>query len=95
MPQLHEISVPLDEALAQKLRTAAKEGGWTPESLAADCVAQHLELAIRFLALLERFEQMDSNIAAIASFVGQASAASEGAEDLWKICRWRREHERR
>ena len=95
MPQLHEISISLDTALAEKLRAVAKEAGWTPESLAADCVAQQLEIATRFRVLVERFEQIDTNLSLIANFVGQASSAAEGAEDLWKICRWRRETERR
>ena len=43
MPTLHKLTLELDDALAQKLTVAAAERGWTPESLAADCVAQHAD----------------------------------------------------
>jgi hypothetical protein len=90
---LQKLTIELEASLAEKLCAVAKEADWTPESLAADCVAQHLEIATRFRVLVERFEQIDNNLAAIASVVGDASAGSDGA-DLWKICRWRREHEK-
>ena len=87
MPTLHKLTLELDDALAQKLTVAAAERGWTPESLAADCVAQHLEIAVRHRVLVERFEAIDDSLAVLAQFVGEATAGGEGL-DLTKICRY-------
>ena len=85
-----KLTIELDADLAEILVIASSEHGWAPERLAADCVAQHYEISTRFLALLERFEQLDTNLAMIAQFVGDAAAPAEGV-DLWKICKYRRE----
>jgi hypothetical protein len=84
------LTIQLDDELARILGTAASERSLAPERVAADCVAQHFEISARFLALLERFEQIDNNLAVIAHFVGEASVPADGV-DLWKICRYRRE----
>ncbi len=87
---LRKLTIELEEDLTEKLCAAAKVHNWTPEDLARECVAQHLEIAVRHRALVERFEAMNHHLAALARFVGQASASSEGV-DLWKICRYRGE----
>ena len=87
---LRKLTIELEEDLAEKLWTGAQAHNWTPENLARECVAQHLEIAARHRALVERFEAMDQHLATLARFVGQASA-STGSVDLWKICRYRRE----
>ena len=90
MLTLRKLTIELEEDLAEKLWTEAQAHNWTPESLAVECIAQHLEIAVRHRALVERFEAMDHHLAVLARFVGQASASSEAA-DLWKICRYRQE----
>jgi len=87
---LRKLTIELEEDLAGKLWTEAKAHSWTPEALVRECVAQHLEIAIRHRALVERFEAIDHHLAVLAQFVGEASAGSEGV-DLWKICRYGRE----
>ena len=86
MANLHQLTFELDEQLADQLKEAAREHGWTPESLAADCVAQHLEIAVRHRVVIERMEAVDAHIAALAEFVGEATQSGEGI-DLTKICR--------
>jgi uncharacterized protein (DUF924 family) len=87
---LRKLTIELEEDLAEKLWTEAKAHNWTPEDLARECVAQHLEIAVRHRAVVERFEAIDHHLAALARFVGQASASTESV-DLWKICRYRGE----
>lgn len=89
MASLQQLTIELDEQLADRLRAAAREHGWTPESLAADCVAQHLEIAVRHRVLIERLEAVDAHLAALATFVGEATQSGEGV-DLTKICRYGR-----
>lgn len=59
MPPDVTITITLPAALAASLRQAAARRGWSPESLAADCVAQHLEVALRHRVLLERVELVE------------------------------------
>ncbi len=87
---LRKLTVELEEDLAEKLWTEAKAHNWTPEELAHECVAQHLEVATRHRVLVERFEAMDQHLATLARFVGQATASTESV-DHWKICRYRGE----
>ena len=89
MANLHQLTIELDEQLADQLRKAAREHGWTPESLAADCVAQRLEIAVRHRVVVERREAVDAHLAALATFVGEATQSGEGV-DLTKICRYGR-----
>ena len=89
-----KLIVELDDDLAERLAEVASEKGLTAERVAADCVAQNFAISARFLALVQRFEAIDNNLAVIAEFVGKASTSSDG-EDLWRICRWRRENEKR
>ena len=89
MTTLHRLTIELDDDLAQKLADAASARGWTPESLAADCVGQHLEIAVRHRALVERFEAVDQSLATLAQFVGEATPDAQGI-DLFKICRYGR-----
>ena len=90
MASLSQLTIELEEQLADQLRKAAREHGWTPETLAADCVAQHLEIAVRHRVVIERMEAVDADLAALATFVGEATQSGEGV-DLTKICRYGRE----
>lgn len=89
MPTLQRLIIELDAELAQKLKETSKQRGWSPEALAAECVAQNLEIAARHKVLVERFEVIDDSLAMLARFVGDATASGEGI-DLTKICRYGR-----
>lgn len=80
------ITLPADVAAA--LRKAAAERGWTPETLAADCVAQSLEVAIRHRVVVERVDQVDGALLELAKFLDVIKAISENAEKA-EICRYK------
>lgn len=82
------LTITLPDDVADLLRKAASERGWTPESLAADCVAQSLEVAIRHRVLLERVDQVDEALIDLAKFLGVIQAVTENAEKA-DICRYR------
>lgn len=80
------ITLPAD--VAGLLRKAASERGWTAEALAADCVAQSLEVAIRHRVVVERVDQVDSALLDLAKFLDVIKAISENAERA-DICRYK------
>ena len=84
------LTIELGADLAGRLAAEAKARGWTSESLAADCVAQHLELSIRHLVLIERLEEMDQHVIELAEFVA-GGAPNAGDVDVGRICRYRPE----
>ena len=81
-----KITVTLEATLATRLSAAATERGWSPEALAAECVVQHLEVAVRHRVLIERLEQVDAAILDMAEAVGELGAPA-AAIDLSKVCR--------
>lgn len=81
-----KLTLTLDAAVAARLSAAAAEQGWSAEELAAECVAQHLEVAIRHRVLVERLEQVDAAILDMAEAVGELGAPA-AAIDLSKVCR--------
>lgn len=83
------LTLSLDPGLARALASAAADREWTPESLAADCIAQHLEIAIRHRVLVERMEAMDAHIEQICDILGHLSASSGGL-DLSGVCKYDR-----
>lgn len=83
-----KLTLTLEAALAARLSAAAAERSWSAESLAAECVAQHLEVAIRHRVLIERAEQIDAALLDMAKAVGELGAPSGGI-DLTKVCRLR------
>jgi predicted transcriptional regulator len=89
MSTLNTFTIKLDAELAARLAKAAGERGWSPESLAADCVAQHIEIALRHRVLVERMEAVDAQIATLAQFVGDATQDSAGLDLSW-ICKYGR-----
>jgi hypothetical protein len=90
MSNLQKFAIEIDRDLANKLTKAASEHGLSPESLIAECVSQHLEIALRHRVLIDRMESVDEHIATLAQFVGEATQDSAGL-DLTKICRYRSE----
>ena len=89
MSTIQPFTIKLDAELATRLTKAAGERGWSPESLAADCVAQHVEIALRHRVLVERMEAIDAQIASLAKFVGEATQDSGGLDLSW-ICKYGR-----
>ncbi|MGJ3263413.1 MAG: hypothetical protein ACFE0R_09270 [Salinarimonas sp.] len=81
------LTLGLDPQLAQALAAAADARGWTSESLASECIVQHLEIAIRHRVLVERMEVMDAVIHDIAELLGEMSAAGSSV-DISSICRY-------
>jgi predicted transcriptional regulator len=90
MASLQEFTIHVDRDLAQRLAAGAKDRSMTPEALIAECVAQQLELAIRYRAVLDRLETVDEHIVTLAQFVGEATQDAGGI-DLSRVCRYRRE----
>ncbi|KMO35090.1 hypothetical protein VQ02_17915 [Methylobacterium variabile] len=78
----------LPAALAASLRKEAAQRGWTPESLARDCIDQYLEVALRHRVVLERMEQVDAALLQLAQTVGEIEAAAEAVEP-GALCRYR------
>jgi len=89
MSTFQPFTIELDAELAARLTKAAAERGWSPESLAADCVAQNIEIALRHRVLVERMEAIDAQIATLAQFVGDATQGSAGLDLSW-ICKYGR-----
>ncbi len=73
-----KLTITLEAALAARLSAAATEHGWSAESVAADCIAQSLEVALRHRVLIERMEQIDAAILDMAEAVGELAAPSAG-----------------
>jgi hypothetical protein len=90
MSTRHKFTIDLDAELAARLLDAAEERGWSLESLVAECVAQNLEIALRYRVLIERMEAVDAHLATLAQFVGEATQGG-GAADLAWICRYGRQ----
>ncbi|UIY43508.1 hypothetical protein [Methylobacterium radiotolerans] len=85
-----KLTVTLDASLAAALRQAAVDRGWSPESLAADCIRQQLEVATRHRVLIERMETIDAALMGVAEAIGALAEPGEGSGiDLSRVCRYR------
>lgn len=82
------LTITLPSEVAGLLRKAAADRGWTPEALAADCVAQSLEVATRHRVVVERIDQVDHALLDLAKFLDVIKAISENAEKA-EICRYK------
>lgn len=92
MPEEVAFTVTLPSDLAAALRAAASGRGWTAEGLIRDCVAQHLEIAVRHRVLVERMETIDAALLEMAEAVVELAQPGEDAGiDLTKVCRYRPE----
>ncbi len=78
-------SVELEETLAERLEEAARNSKLSPAQLIAECVIQHLEVAIRHRALIDRLDTVDQGLLDLAEFIGEATAGS--SVDLSNLCR--------
>ena len=76
----------IENKLAERLERAAHTAKISPVELIAECVTQHLDIAIRHLALVERLEAVDQGLLELATFVGEATAG--GDVDVSGLCRY-------
>ena len=79
-------AVELEDELAERLEEAAHNSKLSATELITECVAQHLEVAIRHRALIDRLDAVDQGLLELATFVGEATAG--GNVDLSKMCRY-------
>jgi len=84
------LTITLPAHVAAALQQAAAGRDWTPESLAADCGAQQLEVAIRHRVVLERIDQVDAALIEMATALGSIEAASSEGIDLSSFCRYKK-----
>ncbi|MBA4224159.1 MAG: hypothetical protein C0458_25805 [Methylobacterium sp.] len=82
------LTLSLPPEVAAALSAAASQRGWTPESLAADCIAQSLEVATRHRVALERIDKVDAALLELAKAVSAVEEASTPIE-LSEFCRYR------
>lgn len=90
MPASVALTVTLPVDVFAALQQAAAGRGWTPESLAADCIAQQLEVAIRHRVVLERIDQVDAALIEMATALGSIEAAAGEGIDLSSFCRYKK-----
>jgi len=79
-------TVQIEKTLAERLERAANTAKVSPGELIAECVMQHLDIAVRHLALVERLEAVDQGLLELATFVGEATAG--GDVDVSGLCRY-------
>lgn len=84
------LSISLQADLAELLSTAAATAGLSREAMVIECVAQQVEIALRHRVLLERLEEMDRHVVALAEFVGEATATPDPVQ-VASICKYRSE----
>ncbi len=78
--------VQIEPKLSERLEQAARAAKIPPAELIARCVEQNLDLAVRYVALLDRLEAVDQGLLDLASLVGEATAG--GGIDVSSICRY-------
>ncbi len=78
--------VQIENSLAERLEVAARTAKIAPAEMISACVAQHLDVTIRHLALIERLEAVDQGLLELATFVGEATAG--GDADVSSLCRY-------
>lgn len=71
-----QLKIELPSGVFQALRQAAMQSRTSAEQLAADCVSQSFETALRHRVLIERQEEIDQALLTIAEFVGALASAS-------------------
>jgi predicted transcriptional regulator len=79
-------TVQIEKALAERLERAAQTAKISSVELITECVTQHLDIAIRHLALVQRLEAVDQGLLELATFVGEATAG--GDVDVSSLCRY-------
>jgi len=77
----------IEEKLAERLEEAAQAAKVPVAELIAECVSQHLDVAARHRAVIERLEMVDQGLLDLASFIGEATAGG-GQVDVSTLCRY-------
>lgn len=78
--------VQIESKLSERLEQAARVAKIAPAEMIAQCVEQHLDIALRYVALLDRLDTVDQGLLDLASLVGEASAG--GNVEVSSICRY-------
>lgn len=79
-------AVELEDELAERLEEAARNSKLTATELITECIIQHLEVAIRHRALIDRLDAVDQGLLDLASFIGEATAGPK--VDLSNMCQY-------
>jgi hypothetical protein len=74
-----QLKLVLPATLFNTLERAAAQAHISVEQLAADCIAQAIDTALRHRVLIERQEQIDEALLTIAEFVGALAAGNADA----------------
>ncbi|MDA9392631.1 hypothetical protein WN73_19075 [Bradyrhizobium sp. CCBAU 45394] len=78
--------VQIEPKLSERLEQAARAAKIGPAELIAQCVEQHLDIALRYVALLDRLDTVDQGLLDLAGLVGEASAGR--SVEVSSICRY-------
>ena len=79
-------AIELDDALAGRLEEAARNSKLSAAALITECIIQHLEVAIRHRALIDRLDTVDQGLLELATFIGAATAGPK--IDLSNLCQY-------
>lgn len=86
MPSV-EYTIQIEHKLAERLEKTARVAKLPVTELIAECVLQHLDVATRHRAVMERLEIVDQGLLELATFIGEATAGGDQV-DLSKLCRY-------
>ena len=79
-------AIELEDELAERLEEAVRNSKLSATELITECVIQHLEVAIRHRALIDRLDAVDQGLLDLADFIGEATAGPK--VDLSNLCRY-------
>ena len=86
-PNTTRFTIDLAADLAVAVTRAAAEANMTAEELISECVGQHCETALRHRVLIQRQNDVDEALLALARLIGRLSAGP--SEPPANICRYR------
>ena len=86
-PNTTRITINLAADLAVAVTKVAAEAHITPEEFVSECVGQHCETALRHRVLIQRQNDVDEALLALARLIGRLSAGP--SEPPANICRYR------
>jgi predicted transcriptional regulator len=79
-------AVELEDELTERLEEDARKSKLSATELIAECVIQHLEVAIRHRTLIDRLDTVDQGLLELATFIGEATAGPK--VDLSNLCQY-------
>jgi hypothetical protein len=86
-PKTTRFTIDLAADLAGAVARAAAANNMTVEELISECVGQHCETALRHRVLIQRQNDVDEALLALARLIGRLSAGP--SEPPANICRYR------